>query len=254
MYLSFLAAPRGYFQSFFLTHSLFVSSSPPVTQPPGIDPAFTPFRDAAFAINTFPVTVLDCARAFHRARSLGHFSFKDFSLPAFRRLVALENGDISWIVPGKFIAFSGPLNNRRQIRPGVNTLLPEEYVPILKSLGVSCIVRFNSKCYDRNVYLQGKIRHVDLYYEDGANPPESILQAFLQLCETEKGAIAVHCKAGLGRTGTNIAAYMIKHYGYTAKESVAWCRICRPGSVVGPQQCCIKLRVWSLTEVYHKGH
>jgi hypothetical protein len=46
----------------------------------------------------------------------------------------------------------------------------------------------------------------------------------------------VHCKAGLGRTGTNIAAYMIKHYGYTVKESIAWCRVCRPGSVVGPQQ------------------
>jgi hypothetical protein len=62
------------------------------------------------------------------------------------------------------------------------------------------------------------------------------VQAFLQVCEQERGAIAVHCKAGLGRTGTNIAAYMMKHYGYTAKEATAWCRICRPGSVVGPQQ------------------
>ena len=202
----------------------------------GIEPPFIPFRDAAFAINTFPLTVLDCARAFYRVQSLGHFRFKDFSLPTFRRLVALENGDISWIIPGKFIAFSGPINKRRQIRPGVNTLLPEEYVPVFKSLGVTCIVRFNSKCYDRNIYLAAKIRHVDLFYEDGANPPESILQSFLQLCEGESGVIAVHCKAGLGRTGTNIAAYMIKHYGYTAKESTAWCRVCRPGSVVGPQQ------------------
>ena len=63
-----------------------------------------------------------------------------------------------------------------------------------------------------------------------------MVQSFLQICEQERGAIAVHCKAGLGRTGTNIAAYMMKHYGYTAKESTAWCRVCRPGSVVGPQQ------------------
>jgi cell division cycle 14 len=125
---------------------------------------------------------------------------------------------------------------RRQVSPGVFTLTPEEYVPVMKGLGVTCIVRFNSKCYDRNVFIQNGIRHVDLFYEDGGNPSDAILQAFLQICEHEKGAIAVHCKAGLGRTGTNIAAYMMKHYGYTAKESIAWCRMCRPGSVVGPQQ------------------
>ena len=42
--------------------------------------------------------------------------------------------------------------------------------------------------------------------------------------------------AGLGRTGTLIACYMMKHYKFTAAESIAWCRICRPGSIIGPQQ------------------
>lgn len=98
-------------------------------------------------------------------------------------------------------------------------------------------------------------RHVDLYYVDGGNPTENILQAFLQLCEQETGAIAVHCKAGLGRTGTNIAAYMMKHYGYTARESIAWCRICRPGSIVGPQQqylASIEQRMFQEGDAYRK--
>ena len=101
----------------------------------------------------------------------------------------------------KFIAFSGPLARRREVEPGLFTLAAEDYVPIFKQLGVTCVVRFNKKCYDRRKFVDAGIRHVDLYYEDGANPTEDIMQRFLQLCEAEPGAIAVHCKAG-SRTGT----------------------------------------------------
>ena len=43
-------------------------------------------------------------------------------------------------------------------------------------------------------------------------------------------------QAGLGRTGTLIALYMMKHKQFAAREAIAWLRICRPGSVIGPQQ------------------
>lgn len=42
--------------------------------------------------------------------------------------------------------------------------------------------------------------------------------------------------AGLGRTGTLIGCYIMKHFKFTAPECIAWLRICRPGSVIGPQQ------------------
>ncbi len=119
---------------------------------------------------------MDCARAFYRVAINGHFVYSQFDLENFDRLSKLENGDISWIIPGKFIAFSGPLSQRRELSSGLYTLLPHEYVPIFKSLGVTCVIRFNNKCYDRKVFAKANIRHVDLFYEDGGNPTESILQ------------------------------------------------------------------------------
>ena len=40
-----------------------------------------------------------------------------------------------------------------------------------------------------------------MYFADGGNPTEAILKKFLEVAESEKGALAIHCKAGLGRTG-----------------------------------------------------
>lgn len=42
--------------------------------------------------------------------------------------------------------------------------------------------------------------------------------------------------AGLGRTGTLIGCYLMKHYEMSAAETIAWIRIARPGSILGPQQ------------------
>lgn len=59
---------------------------------------------------------------------------------------------------------------------------------------------------------------------------------FLSIAEGTKGALAIHCKAGLGRTGLLIAAYMMKNYKMKSTEAIGWVRICRPGSVIGEQQ------------------
>ena len=33
-----------------------------------------------------------------------------------------------------------------------------------------------------------------------------------------------------------IAIYIMKYFNFTAREAIAWLRICRPGCVIGPQQ------------------
>lgn len=48
--------------------------------------------------------------------------------------------------------------------------------------------------------------------------------------------IAVHCKSGLGKTGTMIACYAIKNFKFKGPEIIGWVRLCRPGCIVGNQQ------------------
>jgi len=97
-------------------------------------------------------------------------------------------------------------------------------------------VRLNKKIYDAKRFTDAGFQHIDLFFIDGSTPSDSIVKKFLEVAEATNGALAVHCKAGLGRTGTLIACYIMKHYKFTAAECIAWLRICRPGSVIGPQQ------------------
>lgn len=47
-------------------------------------------------------------------------------------------------------------------------------------------------------FTQHGFRLHDLLFDDGTVPARHILDRFLQVCEEAKGAVAVHCRAGLG--------------------------------------------------------
>jgi len=101
-------------------------------------------------------------------------------------------------------------------------------------MGVTLVIRLNKKSYDATRFTKHGIKHMDLYFIDGSVPPPDITEKFLEACENEKGKIAVHCKAGLGRTGCLIGLYAMKHYHFPAADFIGWIRLARPGSVLGP--------------------
>ena len=98
------------------------------------------------------------------------------------------------------------------------------------------VIRLNNKTYEASGFTNNGIKHHDLFFTDGAAPSLAIVEEFLNIVEKEKGAVAVHCKAGLGRTGCLIGCYAMKHYHFNAADFIGWIRIARPGSILGPQQ------------------
>jgi len=197
-----------------------------------------PFHDASPCKCTYDLTVLDCLRGLAKARMYRYFDFDCFDVEEYEYFEQVENGDLNWIMKDKILAFAGPHHRREMSREGYCTLTPEDYIPYFLQKNVALVVRLNKRCYSERKFVAAGINHSDHYYLDGSVPQMKILQQVLTAFESvpKDKAFAVHCKAGLGRTGTCIGAYMMKHYKFTAAEAIGWMRICRPGSVIGPQQ------------------
>uniref|UniRef100_A0A3P8YYC1 protein-tyrosine-phosphatase n=2 Tax=Esox lucius TaxID=8010 RepID=A0A3P8YYC1_ESOLU len=201
----------------------------------GNNTAYLPFRDAALGESTYSLSILDCLQGIRKAMQHGFCDFETFDVEEYEHYERVENGDMNWIVPGKILAFSGP-HPKSKVENGYPLHAPEVYFPYFQDHDIITVVRLNRKIYDRCRFTDAGFEHHDLFFVDGTTPSDLITRRFLHVCESSEGAVAVHCKAGLGRTGTLIGCYLMKHYCFTAAEAIAWIRICRPGSIIGPQQ------------------
>jgi len=77
--------------------------------------------------------------------SLGWYDFRSFDPKEYDYYEKVENGDLNWIIPGKFIAFMGPTDDKSRGRGNS----PEDYIQVFKHLGVTHVIRLNEEKYDR---------------------------------------------------------------------------------------------------------
>lgn len=152
--------------------------------------------------------------------------FSNFDVEEYEHYERAENGDFNWIIPGKFLAFSGPhpkskiengelgaasflrsvtkisvkapLNLTRFFLligiSGYPLHAPEAYIPYFRKHNITAIIRLNKKMYDARRFTEAGFEHHDLFFVDGSTPNDSIVRKFLNICENAEGGIAVHCK------------------------------------------------------------
>ena len=140
---------------------------------------FVPFRDATMGSCSYKCTVHHCLQGLQFAIALGWYSYTTFDVQQYQFYEKVENGDLNWILPGKFVAFSGPLN----VTDKYGSFTPEDYVPIFKKLGVQLVIRLNKPQYEKQKFVKAGINHLDLYFLDGTPPPDDVVDKFLEAVE-----------------------------------------------------------------------
>lgn len=61
----------------------------------------------------FSLQILHCLKGLEYAIKLKWFDVRNFNLRDYEFYERIENGDMNWILPNKFLAFSGPSASQR---------------------------------------------------------------------------------------------------------------------------------------------
>jgi len=133
--------------------------------------------------------------------------------------------NFSVVLPGRLAGLGWPF------RGDVD---PMAVVRLLQDAGVTVLVNLTGDPYPADADLAlACIQRLDVEVEDYAPPRlEQLDAAWEHFHRLPEGSVmALHCAAGMGRTGTFLACLAGRAQGLDGAEALAWIRRHRPGSV-----------------------
>ena len=173
-----------------------------------------PYRDATWTAADFHLTLDDCWKGLERGVKAewvalpteerpylwGKIDIRQYQLFDDPRLA-----DMHEVIPCKIIAFKGPVDNALVSMNPVYHHSAVHYSQILVIFGVTDMICLVEPEYDPQVFEAFGIRFHYLAFPENTAPSASVVRSFLHIIEYAVGLVAVHCRSGLGRTGTLIA-------------------------------------------------
>ncbi|HZU69746.1 MAG TPA: dual specificity protein phosphatase family protein [Ktedonobacteraceae bacterium] len=166
-----------------------------------------------------------------------------YSDPAFRHelidspLRVLQAYPLTEEEKQQFIApnFGWMIENRLA---GVSYPRSEDTIALLSKLGVQALLTLSEESLPAELLSKYQLRAEHLPVTDFTAPTLEQVKRAIDIIDdflAQGLPVAVHCRAGLGRTGTILACYLVSQ-GCSAREAIEQVRMKRPGSIETAEQ------------------